>query len=392
MRLLVVDDSVLKRSDIVAVISNTLAASFFSVDQADNLAGAVELASANTYDFIVLDLLLPYVESGPVGLTAGAELLKVLRRGGDRNSGANVIGLSAYPDELKASRSIFEGEGILLIEYDGLGTWRGALRSTIAQARSRQDQRENLSFLVLVALREERDGLEEGGFEFVSDAVVNGLNVRYLRAPNGLHGAVVLLRQIGLVIATLEASIALKTFDTKVFCMTGICAGFAGKVEIGQILVASPVWEYQVGKWSSNGFAIAPNQIRLRARTRVLLDQLCQKPQLTAFLEHGLQRNALRPPRRCEPSIRPFVSGSAVIADESRLKHVTVQHRDIAGLDMEAYALYLASHELAESEMHFFAAKCVVDLADTQKSDDFHQYGCFVSARFLLAFLENLPK
>jgi nucleoside phosphorylase len=163
--------------------------------------------------------------------------------------------------------------------------------------------------------------------------------------------------------------------------MSGICAGFSKEANLGQVVIASPAWEYQAGKWSKNGFEIAPVQIPLRPATRSVIDQAIARESFTQYLEAGVDTHQTRPRRQFKPILAPFATGSAVIADARRLEHVEKQHRKLAALDMETFGLYFVAHEETSVIQHFFSAKCVVDLADAEKDDDLHSYGCVVSAR-----------
>jgi nucleoside phosphorylase len=232
-------------------------------------------------------------------------------------------------------------------------------------------------------LDEERSGFSHANFSKVSDVIVCGLNVRYVRLEHktGLFGALIKLRHMGLVSAVHETTLALNVFQTKVLCMSGICAGFSSRTSLGQLVIASPAWEYQAGKWSENGFEIAPAQIPLRPATRAIIDQVVSRPGFVSQLESDDGLEGSRPPQQTPPILAPFGTGSAVIADSARLKHVQVQHRKVAALDMEAFGVYYASHESSFPVEHFFCVKCVVDMADATKADDLHQYGCTISAR-----------
>jgi nucleoside phosphorylase len=163
--------------------------------------------------------------------------------------------------------------------------------------------------------------------------------------------------------------------------MSGICAGFAKETNLGQVVIASPAWEYQAGKWSRSGFEIAPLQVPLRPTTRSVIDQAIARKSFSRYLEAEIDAGQTRPTRQCEPILAPFATGSAVIADTRRLMHIEKQHRKLAALDMETFGLYFVAHEATSTLEHFFSAKCVVDFADAEKIDDFHSYGCVVSAR-----------
>jgi len=186
-------------------------------------------------------------------------------------------------------------------------------------------------------------------------------------------GALMRLGQIGLVASTFETAWALNVFRVKILCMSGICAGFAGEANLGQLIVASPAWEYQAGKWSKNGFEIAPTQVPLKAQTRTTIDHVLAKEEFASYLEANIDPHCLRPSLRSRAVLAPFATGSAVIADAKRLVHIEKQHRKVAALDMETFGVYFAAHEATSSLQHYFSIKCVVDLADLAKSDDLHR-------------------
>jgi adenosylhomocysteine nucleosidase len=186
---------------------------------------------------------------------------------------------------------------------------------------------------------------------------------------------------MGLVSSTYSTASALSAFRTKVLCMSGICAGFEREAGLGQLVVASPAWEYQAGKWSKNKFEIASVQVPLRPTTRSVIDQVIARESFAGYVEKDLRSGMQRPALWLKPILAPFATGSAVIADAQRLRHIEQQHRKVAALDMETFGLYFAAHERSDVVEHFFSIKCVVDTADSSKNDDLHSYGCVVSAR-----------
>jgi nucleoside phosphorylase len=394
MRVLIIDDKISKIAAITERIEKILVEPGLTrVDSAENLSDAVRLVSQNPYDLIILDLLLPYLPGGETDYRAGLELLKVIKRDNQINSGTAVIGLSEHPEEIESSRFKFEGEGVLLVHYSENGLWANSLQKIFKGLISKPSSKRIVDFIIIVALLEERVGLEKAGFRFGADSIINGLNVKHAELDcnrTTKSGVIILLPQMGLVTSTLISSITLNTFASDVICMSGICAGFSKRVELGQVIVASPTWEYQAGKWAKDGFLIAPSQIPLRSQTRIRIEKICQEVGIGNFLEDGLATEIGRPIKRIDPALMPFATGSAVIARNDRLKHIEAQHRQIGGIDMEAHGLYVAAHELAGPFMHFFAAKCVVDFADKDKGDDLHAYGSFVSARMLIKVLQRL--
>jgi adenosylhomocysteine nucleosidase len=156
------------------------------------------------------------------------------------------------------------------------------------------------------------------------------------------------------------------------------------------VAYSESAWEYQAGKWSKDGFKIAPVQIPLRAQTRVELEQVCQDDNIIGHLEAGFPAGKARPTVARRPSLQPLATGSAVVAQDTFLRHIVDQHRKLAGIDMESYGLYFACHENGDETMHYFACKAVVDQADGTKDDNLHEYGSFVSAKLTLLCIERL--
>jgi len=348
---------------------------------ADNLSDAVRIIAEESFDLIVLDLMLPYLRDGVADSQAGVELLRHIRRNGP-NEGATVLGVSSFPEEVEAFRSHFTTHGVLITIYDEQGEWHDALSRLIAEIENREQVREPLDFLVFVALEEEKAALLKTGLKKTGTGTVLGLNVTFVSCyEDRLKGALVQIRQMGVVASTLDVSIALSHYQCPLICMSGICAGVSSNAVLGQIVVASPAWEYQAGKWSENGFEIAPTQIPLRPLTRLAIEQAFDDETLLDQLERGADPAWRRPSQKVQPKLGPAASGSAVLAQESKLKHIEQQHRKVSAIDMETFGLYYAAHESSQFVPQFFSAKCVVDLGDTSKNDDLHRYGCYVAAK-----------
>jgi nucleoside phosphorylase len=383
MKALVVDDDQGKSRAIVETLEQSLdTQQQDSVTVTSTLANALRVMSLVSFDLIVLDLILPYVPGGKADSRAGFELLRQLRSEDGPNKTTVVVGISAFPDEIAAFRARFDELGVLIIQFDNEGSWSRSLLRVLEDVHARADTQTALDFVIVCALEEERAGFGRTALKKVSEAIVSGLNVHYSRLSEPeLFGAIVRLSQMGLVAATFETASVLKAFRTKVLCMSGVCAGFAKEVSLGQVVIASPAWEYQAGKWSKNGFEIAPMQVPLLPTTRSVIDQEIARESFGHYLEAGVTVGEARPLRQSRSILAPFATGSAVIADETRLQHIIQQHRKVAALDMETFGLYFAAHETNNPVDHFFSAKCVVDLADDKKGDDLHSYGCMVSAR-----------
>jgi nucleoside phosphorylase len=168
--------------------------------------------------------------------------------------------------------------------------------------------------------------------------------------------------------------------------MSGICGGFSSRANLGQLFVCSMVYEYQSGKWSGDGFKQEPYQCTTDHVTLTKLRALVSQVGLIGELESGF--TGTRPGNARQPEVGIFTSGSAVIADKSHLNLIEKIHRKVNALDMEVFALHKAS-EISCVRPACISAKTVVDLCDSEKADNLHQYGSFISAKFLVKAISN---
>jgi nucleoside phosphorylase/CheY-like chemotaxis protein len=382
-----------KATAVKKVIKDTIDANLLSdVVVACSLSEAVKLLGALAFDLVILDLMIPYLPKGREESGAGLELLRELRRPSNPSRSALVVGLSAYPDEVETARPEFDQMAVAILKFDDEGHWKGSIAQISRQAEWLAQRNFKLDFLIFVALDEELQGYKEADVVFEAHVPVEGINVQFLRLKSDLtkRGAIIKLRRMGLVSAAVDGALAIPLFRPSIVCMSGICAGFAEAVELGQIVVSSPSWEYQAGKWSEDGFLIEPFQIALRPATRVKCDQMFSDKQFVAEMESGLSFNGDRPSKRAQPKVAPSVSGSAVVADEARIAHIAPQHRKLSALDMETFGIYSAAVEADWFVDYYFSLKVVVDFADAAKSDDIHDYGCAIAAKTSLNVITAL--
>lgn len=393
MKILVIEDDTVKCAEVVRCLTSGLTdGSLEPVKVAENLSDAMRVLDSQTFDLIILDLMLPFIDGMPADVGAGLELLKQIRSKESRNSAAAIVGLSGFPDELRDARVRFDEHGVLILSYDESRKWHDAILRIADDVQIRSGVIKPVAFLILVALEEELEGFAAADLTLYDRLVVEGLAVQHVHLPEDplFKGVIVRLRQMGLAAAINDTAAAIKLFKPDIVCMSGICAGFKGNAKLGQLIIASPSWEYQSGKWSDNGFEVAAYQIPMRAETRAIIEQAVSSVEFLGAIERDLPLAISRPRRRVPPKLAPAVTGSAVIADAARLEHIKVQHRKVAALDMETFGVYFACHESYWSIRHYFSIKCVVDLADDNKDDDLHEYGCISSARAVVKAVLSL--
>jgi len=169
--------------------------------------------------------------------------------------------------------------------------------------------------------------------------------------------------------------------------MTGICAGVRGECELGDVLVASPSWDWQMGKYVKEAMEVAPDQIPVPeevSRRMTLLEK-----ERKFFIELSEAYTGEKPNQipRLRPG--PLASGSAVLADQATVETIKAQHRKALGVDMEIYGMYSAVRDSAAPKPIPVALKSVCDFADHLKNDKYQKYASYMSAETLKKFVET---
>ncbi|WP_027567562.1 response regulator [Bradyrhizobium sp. URHA0013] len=338
-----------------------------------NIAQFAQLAG-KPIDLCIIDIRMPAVSGGETR-SAGLELLKMLDY--SRLQRVPVLAITAYPDEANLHQSAFASRGCIIYDYNDRQTWSQALDIFIAQSK----EKGRYDFLLFTALKKERDAYLKLP-RFTEDSTKReGLDL-WETEIEGSAGAIVLLPRMGIINAAVTTARALELYSPSVVAMSGICAGIGDNAELGQLLIADVVWEYQSGKWIKEAFEAEPYQVSIQQDTRLTLSKLLETRGLISRLEASFSGSD-RPSKLSTPKLAAFTSGSAVIASEARLEAVKGQHRKVAGIDMEVYGFHRAV-ELCARSIHAFSAKVVVDKANEAKGDELQEYGSFVSAAFTM--------
>lgn len=226
----------------------------------------------------------------------------------------------------------------------------------------------------------------------ICDVVVNGHIFKTL--IYNMNGHIINLafgtqRSMGMTSATILAAKALNTFNPKLIVMTGICAGVKKKVQLGDVVVGDPVFNYNAGKNIGGEFIPEFHQINLQRKVTDLARLMKQDSTFIQDLRNSWSDKEGKPLRKGEINIiiGPLATGSAVIANEKIVEGIINNQRDVVAIDMESYGIAQAAYELKTEEIPWLVVKGVQDFADSEKCDDCRNYAAHVSAFFALEFI-----
>ncbi len=201
------------------------------------------------------------------------------------------------------------------------------------------------------------------------------------------------LADSGPVRTSLDLKPLLQEFHPRFAAMAGICAGYRGKIRLGDLVVAQYAYHYEEGKilaGSDGQPKHLPEMKTYDATTQVIHYarglEVWEKP-VTEMKLSKLKRQELKGPQRPKRYIAPMASGMAVRGDNPFPWLVEYQNRKTIALDMEAAAFYLTLRGFPG--VHALVVKGVCDYADMTKNDTYHDYAARASAIYLLTFIQE---
>lgn len=337
---------------------------------------------AGTIDLLLLDLVLPNREGDIPSASVGIELLRQILEDEEYLPPTSIVGTTADNEAMDEYEEAFKNltTQILLVTPE-LTAWRFSLEKLISRiVRSQEHPKESLvDVCFITALRHPElaavlglpinwtpeQSLGNGVLIQEGTADVDGKLRKFVCAHSS---------QMGMIAASFMTRVLWEKYYPKLIIMTGICGGVRN-VNLGDVIVADRSWDWQSGKWLHSGeFDSAP-------------DHKEASPDIVA-LARGTEDISLqfwknqdqRPETQPKVHVGPMLSGSAVVEDPSKHAIFVKQHRKAIAVDMECYGVYFATDLSVDPQSKFICIKCVSDLADRNKTDNYQTYCSELSA------------
>lgn len=380
MKYLLIEDDHKKRNEIINHLE--LKDDKFDFDQADNLADARRLLLTKVYDLVIFDIYLPLTNSGGSEVDISSDLVNEFSK--SKNYLSEVIAITKYDDRIQSNSRLFNDNGITVVAYcDETNSWKNGLDLKI----SRLSSKPRCDFLIFCALTKERAAYGSTVANLGELKTIGGLNCQEISIDK-FNGLCIIPSNMGLVNMAITATKSIEIFQPKIVAMSGICAGIPGEANLLDLLIGDICWEYQTGKFKGSEFKQEPYQAKILPEIKTELAQLSENNDFIFGLKEGLFDSELK---SSKARVVPISSGSAVIADNAKMAEIGMQHRKLAGVEMEMYSLYEAASQ-SQFIPKFFGVKAVVDMGNSEKGDTLHDTGCIISARFVISyFRKKLP-
>ena len=135
-------------------------------------------------------------------------------------------------------------------------------------------------------------------------------------------------------------------------------------------------------------FLIDPFQFSIDSKFSKEIDLLSEHPDFLFNLRKSYGNKA--PKSDITVKIGAVASGASVLSDAETFNKIKTQHRNLLGVEMEAYGLFSAAEVAPRPKPLALCIKSVVDFGDSKKDDDYQHYGAYISAHFAKAIIEKV--
>lgn len=400
IRILLVEDNLEKRRLVIEAALMVDGVTEQSFEYALDVIAAKRLLKAIRFDLVILDINLPKKPNSKAEVGAGLDILHFLKTNAKAIAPVCLFGLTACDDSIamagpeflsplwKLVRFSHSEEIWQLILKEGLIYLLGLKRPPYFNDGGTYHS----DLAIITALREELDKVLELPASWEKIEVPHDYSAYYKGRFTNSTGDITVIATsapgMGMPAAAVSASKLIHNFRPKILAMTGICAGIRGKCEIGDILVADPCFDWGSGKWIEDGendlkFRPALYPWRLDTGIRSKIESTADKLTLKAIHQ---EFTGNKPSHHPACKIDAMASGGSVLQAASLVEDVKDLHKNLIGLEMESYAVFSAAEHAADPKPLCISIKSVCDFGDRFKSDDYHEYAAYTSARFLFEF------
>jgi nucleoside phosphorylase/CheY-like chemotaxis protein len=399
MKILIVDDSNAKIGKLLEVLEQAGVGSE-NIEVSYTLFDAKTALRTTDFDLLILDVLLP-LRAGDAPRHSGTiDLLTEIADRTTLRKPKHIIGLTAYEDAIQQAGPAFVSRMWAVIKFSfESDDWKQQIVACVAYIGAGLEQcpiksyKTDLCIVTALADPEYAAIIRLPWNWGVSEPLDDNTFVRRGTFKSGgvtFSVTAANASRMGMVSAALLSAKLVEREVPRFLVMPGICAGIEGKVNLGDIVVADPTWDWQCGKHfvddTLHSFAIAPEPIGLASFVRARFEQM----RLRSDLWSKLRGDWPEPPEtELRLKVAPMASGSSVVADSDIVSRIKDQNRNLTAIEMEAFGVAAAASMAAHPRPTAFICKAVCDFADEEKNDRWRSYSAYCSAQATREFFET---
>lgn len=299
-----------------------------------------------------------------------------------------------------ANRSKEELEGLWPIYEQIKKSSRDSINRSYNKKDVQHDIEENtlktppVDVALIVAVQNEREGVYHA-FNILSTPDKHRELFRKYRIEyeyftcDGVKIALLIQSSMGMTQAASLATRAILGLQPKLVAMVGICAGREDKSALGDIVIASSVYDYTAGKYYANHFGPRAYPYRTYSGlSTYITGSVIHNLGLVAKIKSDYHGD--RPKNEIDIRYGIIGTGTSVIDDSKKMEEIIRDQDDLIGIDMEAYALAAAAEDL---DTKWIVIKSVQDFANGNKSSSesgVRNFAAYSSAKLFQLIVKEL--
>ena len=400
-KFLVVEDDLDRASRIAMLIRTAATGAEVEVATAGSLAEARAALRNDYFELVLLDIALPAAKGEDVVEDAGIQLLEdlALRPEWYRMPG-HIIGLTERPALLDRAGRVLTSRAFSIVHYDrSTSAWEEVISARVRHAilaiSARDDAREaSYDVAIICALDDpELRAIRALAFDWEQFACPGDESTYWRGTVTSSLGPKRVVASccpdMGIPSAAVHATKVISLFSPRVLFLGGIACGIRDRVNIGDVVCSSFVWDWGSGKWidgqGADVFQQAPRQIPASRRLLASADAM-RRDGVLATLAREWPGN--RPATEPRLHVGPVASGAAVLASKSQVDRIRLQHRQLLAIEMEGFGVFVAADECRAPRPETILVKGVVDYGDETKDDQWRGLGAYLSAQVIARLIE----
>jgi len=405
LSIIVVEDNPVKRDKILSLINSSIDIPESNIEHACDIKSAKRLIYKKSYDFMILDLVLPVDDEDEPSPKNGINFLNDIHSNPQIKPITHIVGLTGFSEHFETYRNDFENRLWQLIDYKAEEMdWQEKLKNLLfhlIKVRKEFLHRENLDYdydiAILTALHDPElmQVLQLNGnweeFKYGNDATLYYKGV-FKNEKKTFKVITTSSPQMGMVASSTLSMKIIHNFRPRYLFMCGIAAGVKGEVNFGDILVADQAYDGTNGKITTSesgekDFSPNPTPLSLDSDLKEKVRTYESKSKYFFDLKEKWQGN--KPSTDLKIKIGPVVSVPYVIQNESELIGLRGHQRKLIGLEMEIFGVFYSANNGFNPKPKVMAIKSVCDFGDKEKGDNYQKYAAFTSAQFMYDFILN---
>lgn len=379
-----------------------------SIDHVLDLKSAKEKMKSIRYSLIVLDLkIAECIGEEDYSEIAGLDFIDEVLETDSILTPKDIIILTEHDTLQERCMELGKNLEFPVLKYDEQSVeWENVIKNKIRYALKYEKSVENFSDVIkcdvaiICAVDNEIDALKyafrDNDFKrinfrsdttdyYLANIKANDKNLKIVYTQQ---------REMGMAAASTLSLNLIHHFHPKYLIMVGIAAGIGTEKNLGDIIVATEVWNYSSGKYitGENGdiiFSPDPKHIILDSRIESILKR--DYTQQLFNIRKGWRNETIN--NDLNLVLGPLACGTAVIGNSKIVDEMIKKHsRKTVGLDMESYGMFFAANYGVDNSTIPICLKSISDFADEKKGDGFQKYASYTSSEFAKFLIENILK